>query len=226
MASQPASKGDVLQRIGGIGLILGGILTIVGNILATRPEDPASVASIVTRWASDADKVKLAFFLVVLGLWALIAGFAAIYRSITAGGASAWARLGFYGIVAATSVVSVAFGLGIAGIKEAAAGPEMAGNAGILAVATDSAFGVGFMAYWISILFIGIGISACTVYPKWTGWLLVISGVVAAITGGVLRLLGTPTSTTELIFDIGAGLTSVVALVLGILVTRREMKAM
>ena len=215
-----------MQRIGGISLIAGAILTVVGNFLAPRPDDPSSMGSYVNLWASKPDQTRIAFFAILLGLWALIFGFAAIYRSLTAAGASAWVRLGFYGTLAATAVFSVALALGLAGVKEAASGASMTASATTLAAATDSAFGVSFLAYWAAMLFTGIGIAMSTVYPKWTGWLLIISGVVAAVFGGILRIFDGTSQTTELIFGAGALITSVVALVLGIVITRREMKAM
>lgn len=224
MASQPATKGDVLQRIGGIGLIIGGILTIVGNVLAPRPDDPSDLANYVKVLADNPDQARIAFFLVVLGLWALVAGFATVYRSIPSGAGSAWARLGFYGIVAATPIMSVAFALALATTRAAGAGAV--DTATSLEVATNSTFGVGMLAYWAAILFFGVGIATSTVYSKWIGWVLIIAGVVAAIAGSIPRIFGDSTQATELIFAVGALVTSVMALVLGIMITRREMKAM
>lgn len=224
MTSQPATKGDVLQRIGGIGLIIGGILTIVGNVLAPRADDPSDVANRVKVLADSPDSARIAFFLVILGIWALVFGFAAIYRSIPSGAGSAWARFGFYGIAAATPIVIVAFALVLAATKAVEAG-EVA-TATSLEAGAYSTFGVSVLAYWTAILFFGIGIAASTTYPKWIGWVLIIAGVVAAIAGSIPSIFSDNTQATDLIFAAGALATSVMALVLGIMITRREMKAM
>jgi hypothetical protein len=224
MSSQPTTKGDVLQRIGGIGLIIGGILTIVGNLMVPRPEDPSNLANYVKVFADDPDLARIAFVLVLLGLWALVDGFAAVYRSIPSGAGSAWARLGFYGIIAATSVFSVATALALATAKAAGAGTEA--TAASLIAAADSAFGVSVLAYWTALLFIGIGIAASSIYPKWIGWVLIIAGAVAAISGSIPRIFEASSEATELVFAAGALATSAMSLILGIIVTRREMKAM
>lgn len=224
MASQSTTKGDVLQRIGGVGLVIGGILTIVANLLFPRPEDPSNPASLVKAFADDPDRARIAFFGILLGLWALMVGYAAVYRSITSGAGSAWARLGLYGIIGATAMFSVAIGLGLAVTK--AAGSGATATAASLAAAADSAFAVSILAYWTALLFLGIGIAMSAAYPKWIGLVLIIAGAVAAIAGSIPRIFGDASQTTELIFAAGAVVTSVMSLVLGILITRREMKAM
>lgn len=227
MTTKGSVKGEVvLQRIGGVGLILGGVLTIVGNILAPRPDDPSSAASYVQVFATSAERTRLAFFLIVIGLWALVAGMAAVYRSITEGAGAAWARLGYYGVLAATALFSAAFGVGLASIRVAAGGASDAPLATALATATDSLFGVSMLAYWLALLFVGIGIATSAVYPKWTGWLFIVSGAVAAVVGGGFRIFEGTTRGSEIVFGIAALVSAAVSLVLGVLITRREMKAM
>jgi hypothetical protein len=226
MASQAASKGDVLQRIGGIGLLAGAILTAVGNLLVPRPDDPTVLAGYIKVWTAEPDRTRLGFFLILVGLWALIAGFVAVYRSLTGPAAIAWARMGAYGVVGGTAVLSVALALGIAGTKLSEGGAPVMAATTAAAAATDSVFGVSIIGYWSALTLLGIGLSVGTKYPRWTGWLLVIGGAVAVLTGGVLRVFGGNSESTELVFGAAALLTSVVEFVLGVLITRREMKAM
>lgn len=221
--AQETYKGDVLQRIGGIGLILGSILTIVANVIFPRPEDPSQVASYVKMLTEHPDRVRLASLGLLLGLWALVPGFAAVYRSITSGAGSAWARLGYYGVIAATAVFSVAIGIDVAAAKAAGAGAPAVATP--IAAVGDAVFGVSVLAYWMSLVILGIGVAWSTVYPKWIGWIMIVASVVAAVAGST-RLLMDASTTSEMVFGAGALVTSVMALVLGVIVTRREMKAM
>ncbi len=221
--SQQAYKGDVLQRIGGIGLILGGILTIVGTVSFPLPDD-ASIASYIKAMGDNPDQARISLLAFILGSLPLVAGLAAIYRAIATGAAAAWVRLGFYGYLVGTAMISVYNGLGLATIKAAEAGA--ATLADTLWAAADSVFAVSALTLWTSLVFLGIGLTVSTVYPKWIGLVLIIASAVAAIVGSIPRIFGDATMATELVFAAGAMVTTVMTLVLGIIITRREMKAM
>ena len=45
--SQESYRGDVLQKIAGLGLVVGGILTLVSNAIFPRADDPSVVVQVL-----------------------------------------------------------------------------------------------------------------------------------------------------------------------------------
>jgi len=107
-------KGDVLQRIASIGLILGAILMVIPSLLHPRISDPSNTQEVLQQLGSKELLVQIYCVLVAVGFWAVMVGVAGVYRSITTGAGAAWARLGFYGILVGTAVFTVAAALGLA----------------------------------------------------------------------------------------------------------------
>ena len=105
------SKGDVLQRLTATGLILGGLLTLASNLIFPRADDPSSIASWVVKAAENEVQTQLAALGIAVGVWAIVAGVAGIYRSIVAGAAAAWARIGFYGVIIGGAMFGVSSAL-------------------------------------------------------------------------------------------------------------------
>ena len=54
---------------------------------------------------------ETAQLLILVGLWALMVGMVGVYRSISTGGAAAWARLGFYGVIVGTTLGTLHHGI-------------------------------------------------------------------------------------------------------------------
>ena len=52
--SQESYRGDLLQKIAGLGLIVGGILTMVSNVIFPRADDPSVVAQVLQTHADNA----------------------------------------------------------------------------------------------------------------------------------------------------------------------------
>ncbi len=224
--SQTVSKGDVLQRIAGVSFILGAILTLVGNVLAPRPDDPTSVAQSIAKLAEHPTMAKVAFFTITVGIWMLVAGFAGVYRSIVSGGASAWARLGFYGVVASSAIFTVALAVFNGATMAAQKGAPGAALAAPLVVAGNSLFTMAMITWWLALAISGLGILMSSVYPKWAGWVLFVPSAAIVVVSGLPAVLNTPTMQQDIIFGVLAGLTSLWALWIGLWITRREMKAM
>ncbi len=145
---QGITKGDVLQRIGGLGFIVGGILTLVLSALhpMNRIDDPANTQQALTALAENEGLSTIVFLGIAVGLWALMIGTAAVYRSISTGGAAAWARLGLYGVIVGTTVftVNVAIGWAATGAAAVSGGTEP----GNLAYSTAAALGMLGSSIW------------------------------------------------------------------------------
>jgi hypothetical protein len=225
MAQQP-HNGDVLQRIAGVAFILGSIATIVFDVLGPRVDDFSDMAKVYAALSDNPDLNKLAFFGLAVGIWLLVAGFMGVYRSITTGAASAWARLGFYGVVVSAGLISAAFALFVGAIMAAEQGQTAIPTMAAIVTAGLSLFAVAVVGWWLALAFVGLGMLLSTVYPKWTGWVLLVLGIVTVGLSGVPSVFSTPTENQQLIFAVLAGLTSLWALVVGLWITRREMKAM
>ncbi len=233
MAQEPY-KGDVLQKIAGIAFIAGAVLTGVFNALFPRADDPSDVPEVLAKLADDETFTKIAFLGLAVGIWALTMGIAGVYRGISSGGAAAWARLGFYGVLVGATLFSVTAAIGIA--ATGAAADWVASGSGVTtstystaAALNAAAQSVEFMfivVFWLALVFLSIGIVLSSVYPKWLGWALLVLGVVTVAVAGVPLLLGGPDETLELVFAALAGVSTLWTLVLGIWITRREIQAM
>ncbi len=226
MSSQAQSKGDVLQRIGGVGLVLGGILIIVGNVIFPRADDPASAAATFKAYGENPDMTRIAVLLVLLGEWAVLGGIAAVYRSITTGAGSAWSRLGFYGYVIATAIFNITLVFVLAATTASEKGPTAVGIGLTMVTAANSLLAVSVLTYWLSFALLGISISVSTVFPKWVGWVAVLLGVATVAVIGVPYIFMDQTKTLQTVFMILALLSAIWTLGVGALIVRREMKAM
>ena len=231
--SQESYRGDVLQKIAGLGLIVGGILTLVSNAIFPRADDPSAVVQVLDMYADNETLAQLSYLGITLGVIAVMIGTVGLYRNITTGGAAAWARLGFYGVIVGTTLFAISSAVGLAVVGRAvdwvAAGSAMDTSAFsatvALADASLSMLDMTFLVYWLALIFLAIGMVLSSPYPKWLGWaLLVASTAVVAI--AIPRFFTEPTQVTEYVFAVPAGLTSVWALVTGIWITRREIQAM
>ncbi len=230
-------KGDVLQKIAGVSLIVGAILTGVFNAIFPRVSDPDNVQSVLTKLGDNDTLAQIASVGIALGIWLILAGIAGIYRSISTGAAAPWARLGFYAFVVAAAIwtASLAITLGQAGaaadwLEKSAAGDPAAAIpftvGATLYTASTSFFAMAVFANWTAIILLGIALSLNTLYPKWLGWIAIILGVVTIPAVGIPLAFDGLTQTVDTTFMVLAGLTTLWILVLGIWITRREIKAM
>lgn len=79
--------------------------------------------------------------------------------------------------------------------------------------------------YGLALVLLGIGIALSTVYPRWLSWVIIVAGVVWTIIRFVIGIDGS-SSDLEIPFAIAFLLTVVWHLVMGIVITRREIQAM
>ena len=91
---------------------------------------------------------------------------------------------------------------------------------------SESIFFMAIIVYWLALAFVGMGMVLSRVYPQWLNWPPLVLGVATAVVAGVPTTLNGFDDTTELIFSVLAGLTTLWALAMGVWITRREIKAM
>ena len=203
----------------------------------SRVSDPDNVQSVLTKLGENDTVAQIASVGIAVGIWLILAGIAGVYRSISTGAAAPWARLGFYAFIvaAATWTASFAITLGQAGaagdwLDKVAAGDQAAAVSfsvgATLYTAATSFFAMAVFANWMAIILLGVALSLNTLYPKWLGWVAIILGVVTIPAVGIPRAFDGLTQTVDTTFMILAGLTTLWTLVLGIWITRREIKAM
>ena len=230
-AEQGIQKGDVLQKIAGVSLIVGSLFLIIGNALIPRGADPSDVAEFIAEAADNAGGfTEVVFLLLTVGMGALVLGTAGVYRAISSGTASAWARMGFYGFMVGTAVfigMAGMFGLGFASVAEewdsmAAGADKDALFQAFTALywAINGAFAVSIVAYWgtMAVLFVGITLSAT--FPKWIGWAGLINALVVVAIGFAYAFADLSEG-LDLTFGAAAGLSTIWPLALGVVTVRK-----
>ena len=132
MQGQGIVKGDTLQQIAGIGFIVGAVLTLIGNGLFPRADDPADTKASLEAIATFGTASFPGLALVLAGgFWGLMLGFIGVYPSLSAGPAAAFARIGFYGVLIGVALWTITFAvhLGLAQVLDSwavASGPDKA----------------------------------------------------------------------------------------------------
>ena len=229
--TQGIEKGDVLQKIAGLAFIIGAILVIAGNAAIPRDADPGNVKEVIEDIAGNAGGyAEVVFLILAVGLASLLLGSAGVHRSISTGAAAAWARLGFYGLIAATGLfvfMTGLFGVGLASVAAewdamAAGSDKDAMFQGFSAVywLWNGAFSVAVVVFWGALLLLFVGITMSPVYPKWLGWAGLINAAALIAMGFVMAFVD-PSKGLDLTFGALAGLSTIWALVLGVVITRK-----
>lgn len=222
-------KGDAMQKVTSVGLIIGAIMLAVFNILVPRPSDPLNVESSLIMMVDKFFLFQLSHLMLAFGIWGAMIGLAGVYRSINGRG-SPWARIGFYGIVVGTAIFSITFALTSVEAKAAtdwAASPtNERAIAYSIAVATvnvgTAAYIMSILLFWFAIVFLGIGMARSTVYPRWLGWPGIVLGVAMVATVGVPQYLTGEVQTSSMLLFVGLAILTILwFLAVGIWVARR-----
>lgn len=232
MQQQGVTKGDVLQRLAGLSFIIGAVLLIVFNLLYPRADDPANAAQFVQRVADTRGGLWEAVNLfLAVGIWGLMIGFAGVYRAVSTGGAAAWARLGYYGVIVGSTLWTVTFGLEGFGLSlvvkqwQNASGPAKDTLALIAAAHANvlvGLFSMTIIVFWLALIFIGIGMASSRVFPKWAGWAAIVLGAATVAVVGVPQAFAGPSQTSiNVLFPILATLSTIYALILGVWLLRK-----
>ena len=232
MQQQGITKGDVLQRLAGLSFIIGAVLLIVFNILYPRPDDPSNAAQSVQRIADTRGGLWEAVNLfVAVGFWGLMIGFAGVYRAISTGGAAAWARLGYYGVIVGTTLWTIIFGLEGFGLSlvvkewQNASGPAK-DTLGLIAASQANIllglFSMTIIVFWLALVFIGIGMVSSKVFPIWAGWVAIVLGALTVVVVGIPQAFAGPSQTvTTILFAIFSLLSTIYVLILGVWLLRK-----
>ena len=226
--AQGIVKGNVLYRVAGVSFIVGAILTGVLAALEPGSADPSNVAEVLTEAADSETLWKVITLGLAVGMWAIMMGVVGVYRSISTGGAADWTRLGFYGVIVGITLLTAAFAMQIAAVDAAvdfAAAGSVVGTSeysigASLYEVSNSTFNMGFLVFSLALAFLAIGMILSRVYPQWLSWPPLILGV-AIVAVMIPQVFVDATETSEIIFAIPAGLTSVWALVIGAWITRK-----
>jgi hypothetical protein len=177
-------------------------------------------------WISD----HLLFF---VGAILMAAFLIALHRTMLDGVPGALSRLGYFGTVASTGVVTVLVGLdGIASkaIHDAWAAAPGADKAVALRIAEAMEnVEVGIFRAWIILFFgatfiaYGLAVAMSDNFPKWMGWIAAALGLVSLVVGFYQSYDGLSVFITSYAFSGTATLLTVWVLVMAILMARKTM---
>lgn len=226
MQQQGIVKGDVLQKIASIGFIVGAILLVIFSVLEPHVSDPSDTQAVLQKFGENETLTEACLLLIAVGSWAVMAGVMGVYRAISARGA-AWARLGFYGILLGTTILTISSALGMAEAGAAAnwlaAGKAVTAysiaaslHAGCLSVQT-----MGYIGYWLALGILGIGMVLSAVYPRWMGWIGIVLGIGTMAAVGIVMAFAGPGSTTQVVSIVLSLLSCLYALAVGVWVARK-----
>ncbi len=223
-----------MMRIGAAAGVIGAILFGVGNMLHPRSDDIEIYAEQIKTvaesdfWVTD----HLLFFVGAI----LIAVFLiALHRTMLDGLPGALSRLGYFGTVASTAVITVLVGLD--GLASKATHDAWAAAPGVdKAVALRIAeameeVDVGVFSAWIILFFgatfivYGLAVAMSDNFPKWMGWIAAALGLVSLVVGFYQAYDGLSVFITNIAFSGAATLLTVWVLVMAIMMGRKTMQA-
>lgn len=225
-------RGDPLVRLAGIAFVLGGLITLVFNILHPLPGKDLE-ATMQGLLDHGVGMWVFGHLMLALGLWLLAVGFIGVRWSLRNEPGGVIARFGLYAVIIGTSAWVVHFALdGSAWAETVSAWDQAEGSrretlfvgAELLRNITDATFLTTTIFYWSALVLMGIGIAKSSVHPRWLGWaLIVISTVLVAL--GVYALFHGDSPTWDLLFAAFATLTVLWALYTGIWMVGRTRRA-
>ena len=83
-------------------------------------------------------------------------------------------------------------------------------------------FGMTIILYWLALAFLGIGLVASSVYPKWLGWAIILPAVATVVAVGIPQTVaGSSHIINNVFFPILAISSTLWALIMGGWITRR-----
>lgn len=214
-----------LLRLGAVSAVAAAILAAIVNLAHPRVADYSSPDSFLRVMA--ASNIWVTDHLgIVLAVLLYLGGLTAIYRSITTGKAAAWARLGFAGAMVgiATQLVWASMdGIAMKWIAQAwITAPEGEKAMAFRIAAATLRVTSALSAMWIIVLFgathllYGIAILSGSTYPRWLGWVAVIGGAGALVTGVLQSYQGLTALLVNVLLPIFASLLTLWLLVMGI----------
>lgn len=221
-------KGDVRQKLGSVGFVIGAILIAGGGLLMPHANIPTSdLQEMLRPLGEQAFLTQLSSLLMAIGYWAAFIGVMGVNRSITSNGAS-WARPGLYFTMIGTALWTVSLSLDVAvasAIANWLGAPAISKDAAWMVVASLSALGRGMVPmtwifYWLALAFLNTAMILSEVFPRLLGWAgLIVS--LSVIPLGVIQIFTPRSITLTLIFAVLMLLTALWNLALGSWVARK-----
>lgn len=180
-----------LLRIGGAAAVVGATLLFIGTFLHPAQADPNDALAAFQEYAAD-DLWVASHLTQFFGFALIVAGLVALSRSLSTGVTAGLARLAVAGSVASLALVAVMQAVDGVALKVMVDSWVNAPPAE-KPVAFQAAFAVrqieiGVVSlvgivFGITVVLYGLAIALSHTYPKWLGWLAVISGVAVSLGG-------------------------------------------
>ena len=177
MTQQTIVKGDILQKTGSAGFILGAILIAVGGLLMPHANTPTSNLQEMLKPLGEHEFItQLSSLLMAIGFWSVLIGMTGINRSITTGGAIL-ARLGFYFTLTGTALWTASLSLDVAvagAITNWLAASTVSKDAAWMVVASLAALDremvpMTWIVYWLALALLNVAMILSDAYPRWLG---------------------------------------------------------
>jgi TM2 domain-containing membrane protein YozV len=219
-------------RIGGGGAVVGGVVTLVGNILHPRESGQLDDAESLLDVAARSDLWVTSHFVILIGLAVLLGGFYGLARSIAGEPGTAWARLAF-----GFATIGTVFGIALM-LTEATAVAEVADRwANSSGTEKDLALASGSPLYELSLTFAaggalflvgltpvlyGVAMLRSTEYAPWLGWAGVVFGAIGVAAGVLDTVTDLTTLAQFVLFPIAAAGLTFWMIYLGTLMWRRS----
>ncbi len=189
----------IIQKIGGIGSILGVLFIIVGSLLVPRTNDVSNIQQMQVAFGSNPSLLQLSALFMILGFWGLFLGVFGLKESMN-GISAIWARLGFYFNLMGTTIWTVGMSLDIS--YPAAIVNWLSANESqkqiaysIVSVLSPLGFGRGLfpievITLWSSYILISIGMVSNKNRSLWQDILGLLIGVSGLILGVCMIFTG------------------------------------
>lgn len=183
----------IIQKIGGIGSILGVLFIIAGSLLVPRTNDVSNIQQMQVAFGSDPSLLQLSALFMIFGFWGLFLGVFGLKESMN-GISTIWARLGFYFNLMGTTIWTVGMSLDIsypAAIVNWLSASESQKQIAysIVSVLSPLGFGRGLfpievITLWLSYILISIGMiynKSRSLWQDILGLLIGVSGLILGV---------------------------------------------
>lgn len=190
--SELTIKKHFMQKISGIGCIIGVILIIIGSLLVPRNNDISNIEKMQHAFGANPIILQVSAVFMIFGFWALFIGVLGLKDSLNGIGA-VWAQIGFYFNFMGTTIWTIGMSLDISypaaivnWLSAAEANKQVAYS--VVSVLSPLGFGRGLfpievITIWISYLFISLGIVRSNSQPHWLGYIGLVIGIAGTIQG-------------------------------------------
>jgi len=223
----------IMMRIGAAAGVIGAIVFAVANMLHARSADIEIYAKQIEAVAKS-DIWITDHLLLFIGAVLIAVFLIALHRTMLDGAPGALSRLGYFGALASTAVITVLVGVdGIASKAIHNAWAAASGSEKAVALQIAEAVeevDVGIFSAWIILFFgatfivYGLAVAMSNNFPKWLGWVAALLGLVSLIYGFFQAYSGLTVVGTTFIFSITAILLTIWVLIMAILMGRKTMQ--